>query len=124
MPNRPLEDRIKLPAKTQPHWLTGGVGRPPPLGAILHRPSLVRCLVGPDVRWSVPGLGWSVWSVLWASFAHVTQDTIVCDFCLRIRRVFILFRTCAPEIINSRKQLWSYVSNTNMRVRGIVFLFK
>ena len=29
MPNRPLEDRIKLPAKTQPQWLPGGVGRPP-----------------------------------------------------------------------------------------------
>ena len=27
--------------------------------------------------------------------------------CLRIRRVFFLFRTCAPEIIDLRKQLWS-----------------
>ena len=57
-------------------------GRPtlPPLGAISHRPSLVHCLVGPDVRWSVPGLGWSVWSVWWASFACVTQDEIFCGF--------------------------------------------
>ena len=106
MPNRPLEDKIKLPAKTQPHWLTGGVGRPP-FAASGNRPSLVHGLVGPDVRWSVPGLGWSVWSGLWASFAHVTQDTIVCVFRLCIHRVFVLFRTCAPEIINSRKQLWS-----------------
>ena len=96
-------DKIKLPAKFQPRTLQGGVGRPP-LGANSHRPLLVHCLVGPDVRWSVPGLGWSG---LWASFAHVTQDTIVCDIYLRIRRVFDLFQTCAPEIINSRKQLWS-----------------
>ena len=92
MPNRPLEDKISLPASG-------------------HRPSLVHCLVGPDVRCSVPGLGWSVWSSLWA---HVMQDTIVYDFCLRIRRVFVLFQTCAPEIINLRKQLWSKDSDTNM----------
>ena len=104
MQNHLWEDRIKLPAKAQPEWLTCGVGRPP-LAAIGHRP-LVHCLVGPDVRWSVSGLGWSVLSDLWASFAHVMQDTIVCDFCLRIRRIFVLFRTCAPEIINLRKQLW------------------
>ena len=79
MVNRLQEDKIELLAKTQPRWLTGGVGRPP-LGDIFHRPSLVHCLVGPDVRWSVPGLGWSVWSGLWASFACVTQDAIVCDF--------------------------------------------
>ena len=103
--NHLQEDKIKLPAKTQHVWLIGGVGRTPP-AASSHRPSLVHYLVGPDVRWSVPGLGWSVWSSLWASFAHVTQDTIVCDFCLRSRRVFVLFRTCAPEIINLRKQLW------------------
>ena len=84
-----------------------GSADPPSLGANFHRPLLVHCSVGPDVRWSVPGLAWSVWSALWASFVHVTQDTIVCDFCLRIHRVFVLFRTCAPEIINSRKQLWS-----------------
>ena len=106
MPNRPQEDKIKLPAKTQPVWLPGGVGRPP-LGATGHRPLLVLCSVGPDVRWSVLGFGWSVCSGLWASFAHVTQDTIVCVFCLRIHRVFVLFRTCAPEIMNLRKQLWS-----------------
>ena len=106
MVNHLQEDKIELPAKTQHVWLPGGVGRPP-LGANSHRPLLVHCLVGPDVRWSVPGLGWSVWSGLWVSFAHVTQDMIVCDFYLRIRRVFDLFQTCAPEIINSQKQLWS-----------------
>jgi len=106
MPNRPLEDKISLPAKTQPIWLTKGAGRTL-VAASGHRPSLVHCLVGPDVRWSVPGFGWSVWSGLWASFACVTQDAIVCDFCLRIRCVFFLFRIFAPEIINLRKQLWS-----------------
>ena len=79
MPNRPLEDRIKLPAKNQCETLTWGVGQPL-VAASGHRPSLVHCLVGPDIRWSVPGLGWSVWSGLWASFACVTQDAIVCDF--------------------------------------------
>ena len=29
MPNRPLEDKIKLPTKTQPIWLPGGVDRTP-----------------------------------------------------------------------------------------------
>ena len=97
--------RSSFPPKLSPFGCQVGSADPP--GTISHQPSLVHCLVGPDVRWSVPGLGWSVWSCLWASFAHVTQDTIVCDFCLRICRVFVLFRTCAPEIINSRKQLWS-----------------
>ena len=106
MINRLQEDKIELSAKTQPIWLPGGVGRPP-LGAKSHRPLLVHCYVGPDVRWSVPELGWSVWSGLCACFAHVTQDTIICDFCLRIRLVFVLFRACAPKIINSQKQLWS-----------------
>ena len=60
----------------QPHFTTSG-----------HRPTLVHCLVGPDVRWSVLGLGWSFWSGLWASFACVTQDEIICDFVY----VFIMF---------------------------------
>ena len=102
MANRPLEDKISLPAKNQWETLTSGVGRPL-VAASGHRPSLVHCLVGPDVRWMVPGLGWSVWSGLWALFACVTQDTIICGFCLRIRRVFLLFQTCAPEITNLRK---------------------
>ena len=34
--------------------------------------------------------------------------------CLRICHVFFLFRTCAPEIIDLRKQLWSLVSDTGM----------
>ena len=29
IPNRPLEDKICLPAKTQHVWVPGGVGRPP-----------------------------------------------------------------------------------------------
>ena len=79
MPNRPLEDKISLPAKNQWENLTSGVGRPLD-AASDHRPSLVQCLVGPDVRWSVPGLGWSVWTVRWAPFALATQDAIFCDF--------------------------------------------
>ena len=59
--------------------LQGGFGRPH-LAASAHRPSLVHCLVGPDVGVSVLGLRWSVWSVKWASFACVTQDAIFCDF--------------------------------------------
>ena len=90
MPDRPLEDKISLPAKTQP-----------------VRPSLVHYLVGPNVRWTVPGLGWSVWSGLWASFCMCYAGRDRLRLCLRIRRVFFLFRTCAPEIIDLRKQLWS-----------------
>ena len=50
-----------------PHFVASG-----------HRLSLGHCLVGPDVRWSVPGIGWSVWSVWWASFT-----------CLRRTRYFV-----------------------------------
>ena len=78
MPNRPLEDKISLPAKTQP-----------------VRPSLVHYLVGPNVRWSVLGLVWSVWSGLWASFACVTHDAIVCDFVY----VFIVFSSCSELVL-------------------------
>ena len=98
--------RSSFPPKISRRGRQVGVGRPP-LGTFSHRPSLVHCSVGPDVRWSVPGLGWSVWFGLWASFVCVTQDVIVCDFCLRIRRVFFLFRTCAHEIIDLQKHLWS-----------------
>ena len=100
------EDKIKLPAKNQRERLTGGVGRSP-LAAIGHHHSLVHCLVGPDVRWSVPGIGWSVWSGFWALFCmcHARRDCLRLH--LRIRRVFFLFRTCPPEILNLRKQLWS-----------------
>ena len=79
----------------------------PHFGGSGHRLSLVYCLVGPDVRWSVPGLRWSVWSSLWASFACVTQDVIFYDFVCVFFVFFFLFRTCAPENINSPKELWS-----------------
>ena len=100
--NRLQEDKIKLPAKTQRENLPCGVGLPL-VATSGHRPSLVHCLVGPDVRWSVPGIGWSVWSGLWALFCmcHARCDRL--RLRLRIRHVFVLFRTCAPEIINSRK---------------------
>ena len=43
--------------------------------------------MGPDVRWSVPGFGWSVWSGLWALFPCVMQNAIICDFVC----IFIVF---------------------------------
>ena len=66
--NRLLEDQINLSAKIHLDGKQGRFGRPYFI-ASGHRPSLVHCLVGPDVRWLVPGLGWSVWTVRWASFA-------------------------------------------------------
>ena len=113
------EDRIKLPAKTQPERLTCGVSRPP------------LAPFATDLLW------YTAWWVLMSDgrcrgmvgrFALVcgppllmfTQDTIVYDFYLCIHHVFVLFRTCAPEIINSK--IGAKVSDTNMRVRGIVFL--
>ena len=86
MANRPLEDKISLPAKNKWETLTSGVGRPL-VAASGHCPSLVHCLVGPDVRWSVLGLGWLVWSGLWAFFPCVMQDAIVCDFVC----IFVMF---------------------------------
>ena len=107
--NRPLEDKISLPTKTQRVWMPGGVGRPP-RAASGHRPSLVHCLVGPDVRWSVPGLGWSIWSSLWASFACVTQRQIICAMALRLLSIFALFRVWVSAIQDSPK-LVEIVSN-------------
>ena len=76
---RLLEDQINLPTKMHLDGKQGWYGRPY-FTASGYCPSLVHCLVGPDVRWSVPGLGWSVWTVRWASFALVTQDAIFRDF--------------------------------------------
>ena len=90
MDNRLLEDRNELPAKSQPECLPGGVGQTP-LAASSHRLLLGLCLVGPDVRWSVPGLGWSVWFGLWASFACETQRRIFCAIVLHLLSVFALF---------------------------------
>ena len=100
--NRLQEDQHRLPTKV---YLDGSQGRfgQPHLGAPGHRLPLCVCLVGPHVGTSVSGSSWLVWSGLWASFACVTQDAI----CLCILRVFFLFRTCALENINLRKQLWS-----------------
>ena len=68
-----------------------------------HRLSLVHCLVGPDVRWSVPGLDWSVWSGLWASFACVKQCRLFCSIVLRHLPVFALFLVWVPAIQESPK---------------------
>ena len=92
--NHLLEDKYDVPAKTQRESLPCGVGRPP-MAASGHRLRLGLCLVGPDIRWSVLGLGWSVWSGLWASFASVTQDAIVCDFVC----VFIVFSSYSGLVL-------------------------
>ena len=94
MPNRHQEDKISLPAKNLMETPPGGVGRPP-LAASGHHLRLGCCLVGPDVRWLVPGLGWSVWSGLWASFACVTQDAIVCDFVC----IFVVFSSYSGLVL-------------------------
>ena len=88
------EDKVSLTAQIHLETLPGGVGRPP-LAASGHRLHLGCCLVGPDVRWSVPGLGWSVWSGLWASFACVTQDAIVCDFVC----IFVMFSSYSGLVL-------------------------
>ena len=79
--NRLQEDQNHLPTKNAPGEVpvqvrpNHGFGRPHFVTSG-HRLSLVHYLVGPDVRWLVPGLGWSVWSVMWAFFVCVMQDTI------------------------------------------------
>ena len=88
--NSLLEDKNDVPAKIQSKSLPGGVGRPP-MAASGHRLRLGLCLLGPDVRWSVPRLGWSVWSGLWASFACEAQRRIFCAIVLCLLSVFALF---------------------------------
>jgi len=81
MPNCHQEDKISLPAKMHLDRCSSRFSRTRPhLAASGHRLSLVHYLVGPDVGTSVPGLRWSVWSGLWASFACVTEDAIFCNF--------------------------------------------
>ena len=73
------------------------------LAAIGHRPSLVHCLVGPDVKWSVPGYGWSVWSVRWALFVSETQVAIFYDFLVRSLVFSFVFNLWVPTDHNSPK---------------------
>ena len=102
MDNRLLEDKNDVPAKTQPESLPCGVGRTP-MAASGHRLSLVHCLVGPNVRWSVPGLGWSVWSILWALLVGMMQRRIFYAIVLLLSSVFALFRVWVPAIQGSPK---------------------
>ena len=74
----------------RPHFTTSG-----------HRSSLVHCLVGPDVRWSVLGLGWSVWSVRWALFVSETQVAIFCAFLVRSLVFSFVFNLWVPADHNS-----------------------
>jgi hypothetical protein len=62
------------------------------------------CQMGPPCKW-------------------VTPDAIFCVVVWRLLRVFVLFHSCWSEIIQTRKQLWSKVSDTNMWGRRIVFLY-
>jgi hypothetical protein len=64
-----------------------------------HRLRLGLCLVGPDVRWSVPGLGWSVWSSLWALFVGMTPCWIFYAIVLRLLLIFALFWVWVPAIL-------------------------
>ena len=108
MPNRHLEDQRKLPAKMHLDGLHGGFGRThgsagptlPPLPTVLLWYTawwalvlMCRC------RGFVGRFGLSGGSIL-----HVFD---LLRLYLRILCVFFLFRTCAPENINLRKQLWS-----------------
>ena len=52
---------------------------------------------------SVPGLGWSVWSSLWAILVGMMQRRIFCAFVLRLSSVFVLFRVWVPAIQESPK---------------------
>ena len=62
------------------------------------------CQMGPPCKWVTPDVIFSV--VVW-----------------RLLRVFILFRSYSSEIYKTQKQLWSEISDTNMRVRQVVFLY-
>ena len=53
--------------------------------------------------WSVPGLGWSVWSGLWALFVGMMQRWIFCASVLRLSSVFALFWVRVPAIQESPK---------------------
>ena len=95
----------------------------PPCAASGHRLRLGCCLVGPDVRWSASGLGWSVWSGLWASFACVTQDAIICDFVC----VFVVFSSysgygCLQS--KNHQNLWNWLELSPTATFGGWILWK
>ena len=53
----------------------------------------------------------------------VTSDAIFCVAMWCLLRVFILFHSCSSEMHKTREQLRSKVSDTNVRVRCIVYLY-
>ena len=61
-----------------------------------HCPSLVHCLVGPDVKWSV-------WSVRWALFVSETHVAIFCAFLVRSLVFYFVFNLWVPTEHNSPK---------------------
>ena len=52
---------------------------------------------------SVPRLGWSIWSGLWAFFVGMMQCWIFCASVLRLLSVFALFRVWVPANQESPK---------------------
>ena len=86
-----------------------GFGQTPTKAVWAHlRP--VHSLWAPCSGFAVPGLGWSVCSVKWASFGCVTQTSMFCVILLCLLRVFMLFPTCVPANQESPK-LVEMVSN-------------
>ena len=62
------------------------------------------CQMGPPCKWVMP-------------------NAIFCIVVRRLLRVFVLFHSCSSKMYNSRKQLWSEVNDTNMRVKCIAFFY-
>ena len=100
-----------------------GVGRPH-LAATRPQPLLVGWHVGLDI---FPCLHFAWCAYLLCHMCSpckcVTPDVIFCVVVWRLLRVFVLFCSCSSKKYKTRKQLWSKVSDTNMRVMHVVFLY-
>ena len=92
-------------------WPNPGVGRPhvalpqphPLLASSQMGPQLL-CQVSPPCKWMTP-------------------EAIFCVILWCLHRVFFLFHSCSSEIMKSPKKLWNYVSDTNIQVKCIVFIY-
>ena len=102
MDNCLLEDKNDLPPKLRVIPYHVGSADPcwPPLATAFCWVSAWWVLMSDR---SVPGLGWSVWSSLWALFVGMTQHRIFCAFVLRLSSVFALCRVWVPAIQESPK---------------------
>ena len=110
MPNHHQEDKISLPTKMHLDRCLSGFGRTPgsadttlpPLATVfLWYTAWWALMLVRRCRASLVGLVWFV-----GLFCMCYAGNDLFRLCLRILRVFFLFRTCAPENINLRKQLW------------------